>query len=65
MKEEVGKSLAQLLREGFKLHKEAKDAQLRANRLPFLDASKKTVYRNQKGSTSEKGSGVKAIISLS
>jgi hypothetical protein len=59
MKEEVGKSLAQLLREGFKLHKEAKDAQLRANRLPFLDASKK------KGSTSEKGSGVKAIISLS
>lgn len=57
MKEEVGKSLAQLLREGFKLHKEAKDAQLRANRLAFLDASKKTVYRSQKGSTSEKGSG--------
>ncbi|KAG0580339.1 hypothetical protein M758_4G167400 [Ceratodon purpureus] len=54
-KEEIGKILAQLLREGLKLQKEAKAAQQRSSSLGYLDASKKTVYRNQKSSTSEKG----------
>ena len=62
MKEEIGLKLAQLLREGIKLQKEAKAAQQRVNSLGYLDASKKTVYRSQKGSNSERGTAVIAMI---
>ncbi|KAG0619814.1 hypothetical protein M758_4G167400 [Ceratodon purpureus] len=61
-KEEIGKILAQLLREGLKLQKEAKAAQQRSSSLGYLDASKKTVYRNQKSSTSEKGTTVSVML---
>lgn len=62
MKEEIGKSVAQLLKEGLKLQKEVKATQQRANSLGYLDASKKTVYRTQKGSTSEKGTLVNSMF---
>lgn len=58
MKEAIGQTLEQVLREGLKLQKEAKSAQQRANSSGYLiDASKKTVYR-----TPEKGSN--SVISI-
>ncbi|XP_024390174.1 uncharacterized protein [Physcomitrium patens] len=57
LREEFGKELEQLLREGLILQNEAKAAQQREDSTGYLDAGKKTVYRNQKG-----GSGKGAAV---
>jgi len=61
MKEAIGQTQEQLQREGLKLQKEAKSAQQRATSSGYLDASKKTVYRNQRG-TPEKSTSVIAML---